>query len=178
MSGRQARWRTRGQDAALAVIGRMVAGSSPHALLITGPPAVGKTMLALDLAAGLLCSAPNPSDRPCRACRSCRLIENGDHPDLHRLAPDGPGGQVVIGDRDDPRKPRGIRQLLHDLAFLPVEGPARVAIIEGASQMNEDAQHALLKTLEEPPAGVTIVLCADVEESLLPTIRSRCARIR
>jgi DNA polymerase-3 subunit delta' len=59
-----------------------------------------------------------------------------------------------------------------------VEGGARVAIIDGASRMNEDAQAALLKTLEEPPNGVTIVLCADSEEPLLPTIRSRCVRIR
>jgi DNA polymerase-3 subunit delta' len=61
---------------------------------------------------------------------------------------------------------------------MPVEGGARVAIIERASRMNDDAQAALLKSLEEPPAGVTIVLCADAEEPLLPTIRSRCARLR
>jgi DNA polymerase-3 subunit delta' len=59
-----------------------------------------------------------------------------------------------------------------------VEGAARVAIVEGAAQMNEDAQNALLKTLEEPGPGVTIVLCADQEELILPTVRSRCARIR
>ena len=61
---------------------------------------------------------------------------------------------------------------------MPVEGGARVAIIEGADRMNEDAQSALLKTLEEPPAGVTIVLCADHEARLLPTVRSRCFRVR
>jgi DNA polymerase-3 subunit delta' len=64
------------------------------------------------------------------------------------------------------------------LALLPVEGGARVAIVEAAHRMNEDAQAALLKTLEEPPAGVTLILCADAEEPLLPTIRSRCARLR
>ena len=72
----------------------------------------------------------------------------------------------------------GVRDLLRELALLPVEGGARVAIVEGADRMNEDAQNALLKTLEEPPAGVTIVLCADREELLLPTVRSRCARVR
>ena len=61
---------------------------------------------------------------------------------------------------------------------MPVEGGARVAIIEGADRMNEDAQSALLKTLEEPPAGVTIALCADQEARLLPTVRSRCFRVR
>ena len=73
---------------------------------------------------------------------------------------------------------RGIRDLIAELALLPVEGGARVAIVESAHRMNEDAQAALLKTLEEPPPATTIVLCADAEEPLLPTIRSRCARIR
>ena len=67
---------------------------------------------------------------------------------------------------------------MHELALLPLEGGARVAIVEARHRMNEDAQGAILKTLEEPPAGVTIVLCADEEARLLPTIRSRCARIR
>jgi DNA polymerase-3 subunit delta' len=85
---------------------------------------------------------------------------------------------VVIGDAREARAARGVRDLVRDLALLPIEGGARVAIVEGAAQMNEDAQNALLKTLEEPPAGVTIVLCVDREEVLLPTVRSRCARIR
>lgn len=68
--------------------------------------------------------------------------------------------------------------MIAELALMPMEGGARVAIVESAQRMNEDAQAALLKTLEEPPAGVTLVLCADAEEPLLPTIRSRCARLR
>jgi hypothetical protein len=83
---------------------------------------------------------------------------------------------VVIGGPGS--KVRGIRDLIGELALLPVEGGARVAIVESAQRMNEDAQAALLKTLEEPPSATTIVLCADVEEPLLPTIRSRCARLR
>ncbi len=171
-------WMTRGQPTALAAVARMVRGHTPHAVLLVGPAAVGKTTLAADLAAGLLCLAPDPVDRPCRACRACRMVAGGNHPDLHRLRPDGPGGQVVIGGSREAGATRGIRDLVHELAFLPVEGGARVAIVEGAAQMNEDAQHALLKTLEEPPSGVTIVLCADREDPLLATVRSRCARIR
>ena len=171
-------WLTRGQPAALAAVAGMVVGHPPHAVLLVGPPAVGKTTLATDLAAGLLCTAPDPADRPCRACRACRMVASGNHPDLHRLGPEGPGGQVVIGGSGEAAGPRGVRDLIRELAFLPVEGGARVAVVEGAAQMNEDAQNALLKTLEEPPAGVTIVLSADREDPLLPTVRSRCARIR
>jgi DNA polymerase-3 subunit delta' len=168
--------RTRGQPAALeAVAGMVHARSAPHAILLVGPDGVGKTTLALDLAAGLLCEA-DPADRPCRACRSCRLVERDGHPDVHRLAPVGPGRQVVIGGPD--ARYRGVRDLIAELALMPVEGGARIAIVEGADRMNEDAQSALLKTLEEPPAGVVIVLCADQETRLLPTIHSRCARIR
>ncbi len=171
------RMRTRGHDAAIRAVRAMITGRPPHALLIGGPSGVGKTTLALDLAAGLLCDDPDPGNRPCRACRGCRLVERGRHLDVHRLAPVGPGDQIRIGDRDRPDDGT-IRRLILDLAFLPVEGGARVAIIERADRMGDDAQTALLKTLEEPPAGVTIVLCADDEDRLMPTVRSRCARIR
>ncbi len=154
----------------------MIRGPGPHAVLLVGPAGIGKTTLALDLAAGLLCTAEDVGARPCRACRACRLVEHGSHPDVHRLGPEGPGRQVVIGGPGS--KWRGVRELINDLALMPAEGGARVAIIERASRMNDDAQAALLKTLEEPPAGITIVLCADAEEPLLPTIRSRCARLR
>ena len=167
--------RTRGQAAALGAIAAMIRGPAPHAVLLVGPDGVGKTTLALDLAAGLLCEAA-PTNRPCRSCRACRMIDKGGHPDLHRLGPVGPGRQVVIGGPD--ARHRGVRELVAELAFMPVEGGARVAIVEGADRMNEDAQSALLKTLEEPPAGVVIVLCADQEDRLLPTVRSRCARVR
>jgi DNA polymerase-3 subunit delta' len=170
------RARTRGHAGALASVGPMVRGPAPHAVLISGPAGIGKTTLALDLAAGLLCTAEDPAERPCRVCRGCRMVAHGGHPDLHRLDPEGAGGQILIGGRD--AKSRGIRDLTEDLSLMPMEGGARVAIVTAAHRMNEDAQGALLKTLEEPPAGVTLILCADDEDRLLPTIRSRCARIR
>jgi DNA polymerase III delta' subunit len=167
--------RTRGHPAATAAIDAMVRGRTPHAILLVGPAGVGKTTLARDLAAGLLCAAALP-DRPCGACRPCRLVAGDVHPDVHRLTPEGPGQQVTIGGVSG--RPRGIRDLISELALLAVEGGARIGMIESAQRMNEDAQAALLKTLEEPAPGVILVLCADSEEPLLPTIRSRCARLR
>jgi DNA polymerase III delta' subunit len=156
-----------------AAVLAMLAGREPHAILIAGQPHVGKTTLAFDIARGLLCTGAVGAERPCGTCRSCRMVDHGNHPDLHRLAPTGPGGQIVIGGAGA----RGIRDLVGELALLPVEGGARVAILEAAHRMNEDAQSALLKTLEEPPRATTLILCADDEDRLLPTVRSRCARL-
>ena len=78
----------------------------------------------------------------------------------------------------DARAARGVRDLVRELALLPVEGGARVAIVEGAARMNEDAQNALLKTLEEPPPGSRSSCAWIARRSLLPTVRSRCARVR
>jgi DNA polymerase III delta' subunit len=168
---------TRGHPAAVVAIAAMIAGPPPHALLIAGPAGIGKTTLALDLAAGLLCDAPDPADRPCRSCRGCRLVDAGGHADLHRLVPGGAGDQIRIGERAQ-AEPGTVRRLISDLALLPVEGGARVVIVERAERLNEDAQSALLKTLEEPPSGVTIILCVEREDQLLPTVRSRCVRLR
>ena len=167
--------RTRGQPAAVGAVQAMLRVRVPHAILLSGPAGVGKTTLALDLAAALLCSAQDTGLRPCRTCRTCRMVAAGNHPDLHRLAPGGAGAQIGIGGTD---RARGVRDLISDLVLMPVEGRARVAIIEDAHRLNEDAQSALLKTLEEPQAGVVLVLCVEEEERLLPTVRSRCARIR
>ncbi len=170
-------FRTIGQPAALAAVHTMLGTHVPHAVLLVGPASVGKHTLALDLAAALLCTGVTGAGRPCRSCRGCRLVEHGNHPDLHRLAPGGPGNQIRIGEDQHP-EPGTVRRLAIDLALLPLEGGERVAIIRDGGRMNETAQSALLKTLEEPPPATTLLLCVDDEEQLLPTIRSRCARVR
>ncbi|HKB27426.1 MAG TPA: hypothetical protein VKC59_00195, partial [Candidatus Limnocylindrales bacterium] len=96
---------TRGQPGAVTAMRGMLASGVPHAILLAGPTGVGKTALALDLAAALLCVDPDPAVRPCRACRACRAFEHGNHPDLHRLAPVGAGAVIPIGGGDQ----RGVR---------------------------------------------------------------------
>jgi DNA polymerase-3 subunit delta' len=167
-------FRTRGQPAALAAVESMLRAGIPHALLLAGPSGVGKRTLADDIAAALLCRAEDPGARPDRTCRSCRALEHGNHPDLHVLGPTGAGNMIPIGGRED----RGVRDLVRELALMPVEGGLRVAIVGDADRMTEDAQAAFLKTLEEPPAGTVLILTAADEERLLPTIRSRVIRIR
>jgi DNA polymerase-3 subunit delta' len=161
--------RARAHPRALEMIRHAItAERPPHALMLVGPRGVGKTTLATDLAAGLLCLAEDPNTRPCRDCRACRKVDHGTHPDVHRLVPGGAGGQVRLAQ---------IQELQAELAFLPFEGRYRIAIVEGADRLNPDAQNAFLKTLEEPPPRVCIVLAVEDESLLLPTVASRCARL-
>ena len=165
-----ASFRTVGQPTALAAVRRAVATvRPPHALLLVGPDHVGKTTLAFDLGAGLLCLSPDAATRPCRECPACRKVDNGNHPDLHVVSPEGAGQQIRVGQ---------IQALASDLALLPLEGRFRIALIENAHRLNVDAQNALLKTLEEPPVAVVLVLAASDSVALLPTVASRCVRLR
>lgn len=156
----------------LRILARMaVRGTFPHALLFAGPDGVGKTAAALRTAQALNCGAgENPESRlwepDCR-CRACRKILSGAHPDLHRIAPDGP---LIRIDR--------IRDLIGQLSMRPNEARTRVAVIEQAGAMNPEAGNALLKLLEEPPDRTILILTARQPSELLPTLVSRCRTLR
>jgi len=118
--------------------------------------------------ATLMCGAPVEGG-PCGACRACRLIASGSHTDLVLISPTGASDEIGI---------EPIRALAAGLALFSVEGGRRIALIERADRMNEAAQNALLKTLEEPPSRTHVILAAAEDSRLMPTIRSRCAVIR
>lgn len=137
-------------------------GELSHAYLFTGPPGIGKGTLARALAAALLCSG---TPRPCGACRSCRLIAGDNHPDLFWVQPESETGRLKV---------EQVRELQRHLSLTPHMAAYRVAILDRFDQATASAANALLKTLEEPPDFVLLVLLAPDTDSLLPTIVSRC----
>ncbi|HDQ34716.1 MAG TPA: DNA polymerase III subunit delta' [Chloroflexi bacterium] len=139
----------------------------PHALLIIGPPDIGKETLALTLARALLCTAPVEA-RPCNACSACRRVDSGNHPDLLRITPEEALGNVKI---------EQIRSVGHFLALRPSEARHKVALIADFERATTSAANALLKTLEEPPAYAHLILLATDADTLLPTIVSRAQQI-
>lgn len=140
-------------------------GRLAHAYLFVGPPGVGKTATALEFAKALQCSSP--ADDACDQCRACRKVMEGAHPDVIWVEPQG--RQILV---------EQVRELQRRLMYKPLEGSRRVAILKDAQELNLQAANALLKILEEPPGDTVMVLVADSESSLLPTVVSRCQKLR
>ncbi|OQY25041.1 MAG: DNA polymerase III subunit delta' [Anaerolineaceae bacterium 4572_32.2] len=141
-------------------------GSVSHAYLFTGPPGVGKGTLAQALTAALLCLGEG--ERPCGECRACRLVASGNHPDLHIVESEQAGASLKI---------EQVRDLQHQLALTPVEGRWQIAILRRFEEATISAANALLKTLEEPPSYVVLIVLASDADLLLPTIVSRCQQV-
>ena len=126
---------------------------------------------AVELAAAAVCSGVGK--RPCGKCRDCRKTLQGIHPDVITIG-------LPLDDKGKPKKEilvDQIRAVISDAYILPNEAERKVYIVENADCMNTAAQNAALKLLEEPPAGVVILLCAVNTRQLLPTVRSRCTEI-
>lgn len=151
-----------GHDWALdLLLSGLARGRVPHAILVVGPPNIGKTAVAFTFAQALNCAGGSPA--PCGQCVSCRKVASGNHPDVRIL--DAPGQTLKISE---------VRDLQRELSLSPHEGRWRVAVLTGFERATLEAANALLKTLEEPPGQVVLVLTASGADVLLPTIVSRC----
>ena len=163
-------WHVYGQDHILIQMEQSLKqGRLAHAYLLAGPPHVGKMALALSLAQSLNCL--DGPGAPCCECVQCTRIARGHHADVRvvgvgRSQENGPS-RTVIGIDD-------VKETLHRAHLKPYEGTFGAIIFDGAESMSEEAANALLKTLEEPPPQVVMLLLTANEGALLPTIRSRC----
>jgi len=143
-------------------------GRVPAAVLLVGPAGIGKRALADALAARLLCAAPDAGDA-CGACAQCTRIAAGTHPDLHLVTRDAERRDIRV---------EQVRELTRWLGLQALMAARKVGVLDEAHCLSEQAQNALLKTLEEPPATAALVLVASAAALLLPTVRSRCQVVR
>ena len=168
-------WPVIGHATVVAALRRHVMkGSIGHAYLLHGPRQIGKTTVAEQFAAALLCSVQERAVA-CDECQSCRQRAAGVHPDFHILLPtvnsETTFGRPIITLEQ-------VRQLQATLSHRPVLARRQVAIIVGGDSLQDKAANALLKTLEEPSGNTVLVLTCDALEQLPLTVRSRCRQLR
>jgi DNA polymerase-3 subunit delta' len=144
----------------------------PPSLLLAGPAGVGKRQTAIALAEAINCQDPTSDSflerDACGTCASCRRIARRVHPDVVLIEP-GETGSIRI---------EQVRDVIDRAGYRPFEGRMRVVIIDEADALVAPAQNALLKTLEEPPSASMFVLVSSMPDALLPTVQSRCPRLR
>jgi len=175
------------QDIALDMLRRtLTAGQVGHAYLFYGPEGIGKRAAALAYAKALNCTdeTARVTGDFCDACRSCRMITLGQHPDVRLLTPETCGDKTVIPidairTKSGENSPHPL-PLREDAQLKPMEGRHKVYIIDPANRpgLQEDAGNALLLTVEEPPAHVALILVSSRPTAMLPTLVSRCRPVR
>lgn len=133
----------------------------PHAFLFWGPSGVGKKTMAIELAKKLNCQTSTGD--ACDDCISCRKISQGIHPDVTLISPEG--NSVGIDQ---------IHILEKEVVLKPFEGKVKVYVLDGMEKLTQEAGNCLLKTLEEPPDKVVLILVSENKDILLKTIVSRC----
>ena len=180
-----AEWGVYGQPLAVAQLrSDLESGRLAHAYLLGGPEGVGKATLARRLVQALHCEAP--AGGPCLDCAACRRAEAGEAPDYEVVAIGGPCDEESHRDHAGDGstriricQARRIARLSSLAPFHepPHRPPRRVFVVDAADDLQTEAGHALLKTLEEPPATSLLILLATDPAELLPTIRSRCREI-
>lgn len=149
-----------------------------HAYILTGEPGSGRMALAETYGAALLCQHPREVHgliEPCGVCPACMKTAAGSHADLQIYTQDR------LAKQDRTKNTIGIkliRDLVADVQIRPYEGGRKIYIVPEAERLTVEAQNALLKTLEEPPAYATLILIANGTSNFLPTILSRCVTLR
>ena len=162
-----------GHSRLLSLLSRVIARDAmPPAVLMAGPAGVGKRRTAMAVAQAINCLQPRTSAEferdACGECGSCKRIARGVHPDIIVVEP-GDSGSIKI---------EQLRDVIDRSQYRPFEGKRRVVIIDEADAAGADAQSALLKTLEEPPSASVFILVSSMPDALLPTVLSRCPRLR
>jgi DNA polymerase III subunit delta' len=154
----------------VGLLSRSVARESlPPSLIFAGPDGIGKRLVAVATAQALNCVARNkPPDDACGVCATCARIARGVHPDVLIVEP-GDSGSMKIDQ---------VREVVDRSGYRPFEGRRRVVILDEADTLVGSAQNALLKTLEEPPPSSIFILVTSRPDALLPTVKSRCVRLR
>jgi DNA polymerase-3 subunit delta' len=150
-----------------------------HAYLFVGPGGVGKHTFAIELAKTVLCENRRDQFEACDQCASCHLVDARTHPDLYMVKRPEDKHEFPIGllRRNDSSPDEPV--LLEQLAMKPARGSRKVAVLDDADDLNEEASNCFLKTLEEPPPGSLLILVGGSNvERQLPTILSRCQVIR
>jgi DNA polymerase-3 subunit delta' len=157
----------KGHNALASAFERVVArGRLAHAYLFTGPSGVGKRLFAGELAQAILCENP-PGGRleACDHCAACALVRAGNHPDFFVTARPDDKLELPI---------EAVRELARSLSLKSARGRGKVAILDDADDLNDEAANCFLKTLEEPPPRSVLILIGTSPARQLPTIVSRC----
>jgi DNA polymerase-3 subunit delta' len=159
--------RVRGHEAQIRAFERVVQrGRLAHAYLFTGPPGIGKRLFAEELAKALLCEAPAGKRlEACDHCAACTQIAAGTHADYFVAGRPEESLELPIA---------VMREFCQKFGLKPARGRGKVAILDDADDLNEEAANCFLKTLEEPPPKSVLLLIGSSADRLLPTIVSRC----
>lgn len=143
----------------------------PHAMLLSGPPGIGKQALALGMAQDLLCTAPDAQGAACGHCQGCHWFTQATHPDFRLIEPEV---DEETGKQRSEIRIEQVRDLVDFFALTAHQRGWRIAVIAPAERLNIAAANGLLKTLEEPPPHSLLILISHHPRRLPATVRSRC----